>query len=527
MKILYLGNPYFEHHLRRAGATVDRIGRDKEASIRRDPDRVDLYGLIRGMRTRPDVILLTDDLGSRTLPWGLPACPGLKVYYGVDSPLNSFWQDHLADLFDVVALDQKDMAARLSDRLGRPIHWLPVGVEPEPYQPGNDPAQPAERYDIAMVGSVDPAVRPKRSAILDRLARRYRVHAVGARGRGWIGPEESGLIYRRARLGLNENLFPGVTTRMLEIMASRAVLLTEEDSNGLTDLFQPDRHLITYNPDDLEQRIDFFLADKAARTAIAERAHGEVLARHTVAARTEALLAMIEAARGREASRTRDDLSAGWTFLWAGLRWPDRNGQRRLLHGRSLFRRSLAVQSGAGAAYGLGLVLTALGDGEQAGQALSRAAELNRDWTTLLALGLNLFDRGDHSGAEPILDQAYDLARSRLGDPDSAPGPPGTAGFHLAWGRTLTGLGQGLRPGFNRSGLAMVFWTGLEHLVRAAGLAPDRPDCLAAVADLLESRSQYNFAYPYRVKAVELDPDNAEAAARLAACRRAAYLDRP
>ena len=76
MKILYLGNPYFEDHLRRAGATVDRIGPDKEASIRRDPDRVDLAGLIRGMRTKPDVILLTDDLGSRTLPWGLLGCPG-------------------------------------------------------------------------------------------------------------------------------------------------------------------------------------------------------------------------------------------------------------------------------------------------------------------------------------------------------------------------------------------------------------------------------------------------------------------
>ena len=452
---------------------------------------------------------------------------GLKVYYGVDSPLNSFWQDHLAGLFDVIALDQKDMAARLSDRLDRAVNWLPVGVEPEPYRP--DPAEDDsdEDFDIAFVGSVESTVRPKRSAVLDRLTRRYKVRIAGSRGQGWIGPEESGRIYRRAKLGLNENLFPGVTTRMLEIMASRAVLLTEEDHNGLTDLFRPGRHLVAYNPDNLEQMVDRWSADRAGREAIAEQGFEEVRAKHTAAARTETLLSWIESARGRARQGEGVILSAAWAFLWVGLRWPGRNGQRRLLHGRTLFRRALAARSEAGAVHGLGLVLTALGNKAQAGQALGQAAEMNRTWPTLLALGLNLFDQGDQAGAGPILAEAHDLARRFLDAPEAAPGPPGTADFHLAWGRILTGLGQGLSPGFNRSGLAMVFWTGLEHLVRAAALEPDRPDCLTATAELLESRGQYNFAYPYRLKAAQLAPDDAGTAADLAACRRAAYLDRP
>lgn len=525
MRILLLGNDYFRPWLRRAGARVVWAAQDDQADLAVDPDRVDLAALAASLEPRPDCLLLTDDLGRRALPWGLERLDLPRVYYAVDGPINLFWQRHLAGHFDLVAVDQKDSAAELSARLGREVLWLPVAVDPALYQ---GPAE-REEHDFVFVGTMAPKVRPKRSAIIELLKSHYQVKVAGQRGQGWVGPEEAARLYRRARLVLNENLFPGVTTRMLEAMASGACLFSEDSGGGLRDLFRPDEHLVVFGPDNVLAQAERYLSQERLRRAVARAGQAEVLARHSIAHRAQTLLAAL-AGLERGGRRVEAEAGAlGWAFLWAGLRWPDNNGPRRIMKARLMFKEALAKgpERASDLLFGLGLCLTAQGRPVEAAEALARAAGLGRaDWRPVLALGLVLFETREVERAEQILAQAAELAqppaeaaaalvRERL--------RPGQAGFHLAWGLILTRAGEGLWPGFNRFRLPQVFWGGLEHLSRALELEPDNLTALTALADLLDSRQQQAFSLPLWQRAAGLAPRDPDLARRLEAARRLSY----
>ena len=526
MKILFLGSSYYKPWLIKAGAEVVQVGPDEDCEIRAEPERVDLSRLVAEMNPGPDVLLLTDDLGQRVLPWDLERLDIIKAYYAVDGPINLFWQRHLADQFDLVTVDQKDAADRLSERLGREAFWLPVAVEPELYQGPDE----EELFDFAFVGTIEPQVRPKRSAIIERLSSRYNLKTAGGRGSGWTGPAESARLYRQAKLALNENLFPGVTTRMLEIMASGGCLFTEKAGNGLNDLFREGEHFIAFGPDDLIACSEAYLNDSAVRRAIREQAKAEVLARHSIAARTERLLALISGLGGSPRQNRHSLLNPAWAFLLVGLRWKGQHRGRRLAKARLLFKEALRRESDAARArLGLGLTLRAEDQLEAAALELGRAAQLDEaDFTALLDWGLVLDESGRKEEAQEALVQAARLAAK----PEQAAAAlvdgrlqPGEADFHLAWGLILDQAGQGLWPGFDRSSLPTCFWGGLEHLMRAFSLEPDRIETLTALGRILSGHGQDAFAWPFWERAARLSPEKAEIAGQLARSRRLSYLD--
>ena len=162
MKLLSLGNEYFRSALIRAGVEVVQAGPESGADLKIDPDQVDLAALLERVSPPPDVLLLTDDLGRRVLPWGLERCRLPKVYYAVDTPINFYWQRHLAGLFDLVVADQKDCALALSEQLSREVIWLPVAIDPALYQGPEE----EEKNDFAFVGTLEPTIRPKRSGLV-------------------------------------------------------------------------------------------------------------------------------------------------------------------------------------------------------------------------------------------------------------------------------------------------------------------------------------------------------------------------
>ena len=169
MRILLLGSFDFADHLGALGHEVFTCGPDSAANLclmDQDPDWRTIEKLAKKQGLSFEAVLVCDNVGSRCLPTGIAHCPAVTAFYGIDAPLNEFWQRPYARLFDVAFLDQPEQAQALAEIHGN-AHWLPLGIDPEKYA---GPAPQTVKPGVAFVGVVNPAVRPKRSALLERIS---------------------------------------------------------------------------------------------------------------------------------------------------------------------------------------------------------------------------------------------------------------------------------------------------------------------------------------------------------------------
>lgn len=511
MRMLLLGSDNFAPALRQLGCQVVSAAPWEGADLRLGQGDPDWRDLRQATGDDFDAILVTDHIGRRTLPTGLWGARAVTVFYGVDAPLNEFWQSKYARLFDLALFDQPRQAQALTV-LHPAAHWLPLAVEPELYR---SQAQPQDTPGACFVGVVDEAVRPKRSAVLARVRRQVGLEIKGGRGQGWFATSDAAQLYRRHQLVVNENLFPGMTTRPLEVMAAGGCLFSEAAPGMMDCHFRDFEHLLYFTPENLDVRLEALLADEALRRGLAEAGRAEVLTRHTFQVRAEQLLDLIAPLRGltpEERGRARGGEALrleGESLVLAGLRWPREGGSLRLTRG--LGRLNAAAADGANplaASRGYGRAALLAGQVEAGLGYLALAAELGgaRDGLTW-AVAAWLAGKTD---------QARHGLRGLWGD-NRAPGQPG---FHLAAGRLLIRAGDDLWPGFNRQGLPMILWGAFEHLLEATRLAPTDRRAWEMLGDLLLGKGAANQAHTCYQRARAIDQsgdikDKVRQAARL------------
>jgi tetratricopeptide (TPR) repeat protein len=431
-----------------------------------------------------DAVLIVDDLGGRVLPTGVVRCPVPVIHYALDSPINLWWHEDYAAACDLTLMDQRQPAARLA-RAGRNVHWLPVGIDPERYQ-GPEPDGPP-RFDLGFVGVISEQVRPKRSRIIDFISRRYSLEVAGGRREAWVPVEAAARLYRASKLVLNENLFPGVTTRLLEGMAcGRAVVTEGGNGDGLGELFTPGRDLIAFGPDDLARKLDAYLADDGAREAIARRGRDRCLAEHTLARRAETMVGLIEPLLGR-GHRPAEDVNArlGRAYLRVRARWPRRFG-RRLLRRAGLHLKRAPAEPGV--LFDLAGAALLAGDIDEARGALDAAAGSSEAAAARIET--------DPAGRQ-ALNQA---ARAEL--------PSATA--YLAIGRFLAGRGPALTPGFMRRDAPLTMWLAAEWYQAALALDRDLVAALTAFAEALTDCGAHTEAFDFYSRAARLRPDDSD-----------------
>jgi len=503
MDLLLLGSNYFHQALTELGHRVIWAGTHRDCDLRLEPDQLDLSYIMTRLPFNPDALILTDDLGHRVFPTGLDKTSILKVWYGVDGPINFFWQKHFVPLFDLVLADQKNCAVELDGLGPAGAHWLPVAVDTRLY---TGPAG-TKKYDLAFVGVIDDAIRPKRSRIVNLAAGRGRLVTAGGRGRAWVSPGQAGRLYRQSRLVLNENLFDGVTTRMFEALASGTMLLTEAGNNGLNDLFTPGEDLAVFGPDNLIELIDYYLANEEERERIARHGREKVLSGHDIKHRARKLLELIGQARPETGLVEGGRFSAclGKVLFLTGLRWPARNGLGRLLQAEKLFKQArLRGTADAEGLFYLGLIgkfekniKTARDDFEKAAEAGNIQARIGLGY---LLLEHRRFEQAvKHFRA---LDVDFPPKFSSAGNLSPAQ--------HLALGQVLEAAGHDLTPGFSRARLDPALWTALEHFQEAVKLNPNFSPALVALGDLLLKHKAYAEAEPFLARAASLEPRSTE-----------------
>ena len=471
MHILCLGSEYFHEAFANLGHKVIAPPHD---------DAFPIGDFYHQLLDRPDVLVYTDHLGRHAWPEGLEMLDIPKIYYAVDTPINIWWQKHFSGMFDLSFVDQKAYVDRFAQQ-GREARWLPVAVDAKAYQDGL--GEPGEKiYDFGFVGGIDEKVRAKRSRLVKQLSGRFSLKAMGDHQEGWAGPDESAALYRQSRLILNENLFPGVTTRMFEAMASGAVLFTEKAGGDLGELFMPGEDFAWFEPQELFEAAEYWLADEDRLKRVAKRALEKVQSAHDISHRAETVL---RAAGGLNLSCAPVGAEAwdimGRTLFLTALRWPAEGGKERMLRAEKLLEKAAADSClSPEGKFMLGHIARMKGEPQRAIGWLGRAWDEGFQ-RAALGLGFLAMSTGDVEEAGRWLG-----AFSGLGSAF----PKLTAGvLHFEAVLPIAGrlmeLGEAITPGFNFMMHDPALWTAFEFYLSAHQVHPESLEVGRALGGLL------------------------------------------
>lgn len=215
--------------------------------------------------------------------------------------------DELCRRYDAVFAASDTLARRLSDRTGLDIKSLHQATDAERFRP--TPGGP--HHELLFVANS----RGTRRTIVDDLTPTAR--DLGVYGGGWaddlldpayfrgavVSNRDLPAYYSAADIVLNDHWLESaeagmINNRLYDALAAGAMVISDAVP-GLDDEF--DGSVVTYkDPADLALIVERYLADPAARQALAEHGRRAVLERHTVSRRADELLdALLPLVRAR------------------------------------------------------------------------------------------------------------------------------------------------------------------------------------------------------------------------------------
>jgi len=149
--------------------------------------------------------------------------------------------------------------------------WAPKYYEPAPQK----------KYGAVFVGTLDPDLNPARVEFFEKLSARTEVLIMQG-----SYPD----IFPHSEIVINQTVKGDLNFRIFESMMCGALLLTERSGNGLLELFEDGKHLITYQKNNVEEaaeKIEYYLAHPEEARRIAAAGREEILARHCSRHRAE------------------------------------------------------------------------------------------------------------------------------------------------------------------------------------------------------------------------------------------------
>ena len=431
MKIVCAGQ-FLAEGLRQAGQTVIPL------ALREDAD---LNALIEAACPDPDWVLL-EVWGRTALPRNLAACRHRLAVFCIDTPLNAFWLRPLLQLCDAAFVDQRASVAALA-RAGITAHWLPLCVQENDFRA----PVPPERF-LTFVGRITPH-RRKRANLLRLLQRHTPVQVVQDVSRARMQD-----LFARSQVVLNENLFSGLTLRVLQGLASGALVLTEAGGDGVDAHFTDDVHLACYGPDTLLPRLADIRARPEHYQTIARAGQAACRQAHTSAQRAREFLDILTS--GQAGNPRRTDAVRRLAEAKAKYRHCLRFGGS-LAAPMQLFGQAAGAAGTVGqeASFFLGHLFACQGDTTRAGPFLAHAAR-HKGVHGFLATATQALIALETEGPDPaaaLLEagQAALPRRCRRYDfRGAAKAPVPRAALLVGAARLLLALGRDFEPGFFR-----------------------------------------------------------------------------
>jgi glycogen(starch) synthase len=265
-----------------------------EAALRREADVVTAgrgQDVDMGDTTASEIVsaagghfdLLLAIEGENYLPRELDEAPCTTAFWAIDNHIHASredgWHFEAAADFDHVFLAQRDYLEAFRDR-GIQASWLPLACDPDVHRK----REVEPDLDVVFVGNVRPC-HARRRALLDRLAKNFRVHEIQGAYR-----DDMARFFSRARVVFNCSLAGDLNMRVFEALSCGSLLVTDRIKNGLEDVFADGEHLALYDDASLEAVVAHYLTNPAARREIAARGEKLVRAHHTYGHRMRTVL---------------------------------------------------------------------------------------------------------------------------------------------------------------------------------------------------------------------------------------------
>lgn len=288
MKILVLSQNWFCDEFRAFGHDVRNIGLKSHLEIELPEPFLNIEEVFERHLDgwRPDIILIHDDSAPFYLE-GVTECGIPTVYLSVDAHHHSHLHGNFGKIFDTLLVAQKDFIREIELVSDAPVEWMPLWasqyVEPSP----------TKEYGAVFVGTLDPQLNPERCAFFDEL---QLLVDVTCKSGSW---QE---IFPKSEIVINQTVKKDLNFRVFEAMAAGALLLTERTDNGLLELFEDGKHLITYekgNVKEAAEKIRYYLSHVSEARKIAAAGRELVLSSHLPHHRAAQLLKLFQEVRYR------------------------------------------------------------------------------------------------------------------------------------------------------------------------------------------------------------------------------------
>ena len=274
------------YHLERAlcelGHTVTYVGLPCEQRPGYD-STTPVNEIISAWPEPPDLYLWIDPAG-RYFPPGIEDLSVPTACYLIDVHLGK-WRHQVARFFDTVFVAQKDYLEAFQHTTGHEqVHWLPLAAAPDVHRQWDLPRV----YDVGFVGNIALAHRgTPRAYRLQLLAEQFHTNDFYR----FYSPEEVGQVYSQSRIVFNSSIAGDVTMRVFEGTACGALVLTDTVANGLGELFEVGREIVTYEDNvDLLGQLNYYLSREEERARIARAGQQRTQAQHTYAHRVQTIL---------------------------------------------------------------------------------------------------------------------------------------------------------------------------------------------------------------------------------------------
>ena len=275
-----LNQDWFKEELIALGHTVRSVGADGHFDIKLPIPLLKFSEVVSLCGFTPDCVLIYDN----SIPLFITHLDEASVpilYYAVDVQHHIQRQQFYPLCFDHIFVAQKDYLPQFVTGAA-PVTWLPLWA-PRYVEPSDE-----KIFDVLFVGTMNPALNPERVRFFDAL--KSLTPLTVTMGNYWE-------LFPKAKIVINQTVKGDLNFRIFEALMCGSILLTEQTGNGLSELFEDGRALVTYergNVHDAAQKIKALLDDTYKAASIAHYGRSLVLAHHTETARAATVNAQIQ-----------------------------------------------------------------------------------------------------------------------------------------------------------------------------------------------------------------------------------------
>jgi len=272
-----------------------------------EPGVVDLPYLLDKAGFEPDLVFQQERLGPRVLLQGLPeiSCP--KIFWSIDTHLNTYWHGIYGRLFDAVMTTQRRLAGELKNMGTARVLWLPWYGQVAKYVPWSK-----REHKVGFVGRVTEQ-RVSRKWLLEFLNGETQ-----ALHRQDVPENKLAEVYQTVRMVPNESILGEINFRLFEAASCGCLVLNPALGMDLEALFAPGEEILTYEHVlELKDLLQYYTGNpkQAESMAVAalERVQREHLPEHRVGS-------ILETAKGLSRGSLRGTAAtAAWWLTQLGL----------------------------------------------------------------------------------------------------------------------------------------------------------------------------------------------------------------